>query len=287
MEYSKSSLVRITTRDSIELQGVLTEPRRRSRKAIIHVHGWVGNFHENKFIDSISEKVVAAGCAFFAFNNRGAGIVTDFIKRRARAVNYIRIGGSIEKFEDCVLDIEAAIDYLNRRGFKEIILQGHSLGCQKIIYYWHRIKDKRVKKLILLAPVDDVDYVKRKLGRRYQSSLLMARQRHRVESKAALPGHMEFYPLMTAAKFLDVGDPDSTAGGLLDRKGEMREVASVRLPLLAVFGSRDEYEARPELCLKNLAGKNEQCRTRLIRNAGHGFAGYERELATIVASWLN
>ena len=40
------------------------------------------------------------------------------------------------KFTDCLLDIEGAINYAKEKGYKDIILEGHSYGCNKVIYYY-------------------------------------------------------------------------------------------------------------------------------------------------------
>src|SRR4030042_6917217 len=151
----ESKFIRITTADGLELHGLLFEPNEKTTNALIHIHGWVGNFYENKFIDYIAKEAVSKGYAFLTFNNRGTGIITDLIKRKKSKVEYVKIGGSLEKFEDCIIDIKAVIDFVSKKGYKKIILQGHSLGCQKITFYQYKTKDKRIKGLILLAPVDD------------------------------------------------------------------------------------------------------------------------------------
>ena len=156
----KTSFQRITTKDGLELHGLLFEPDKKTSNALIYIHGWIGNFYENKFIDHIVKEVVLNGFAFLTFNNRGAGIINDFIKRKKSKVDYMRIGGSLEEFTDCIFDIKAAIDFLSERGYKKIILQGYSLGCQKATFYKYKTKDKRMKGLVLLAPVDDVSFTK-------------------------------------------------------------------------------------------------------------------------------
>ncbi|MEK0337625.1 MAG: hypothetical protein QQN41_09355, partial [Nitrosopumilus sp.] len=126
-----SELKRFKTKDNLELQGLLYEPKQKSLKAIIHIHGWVGNFYENLFIESIAKSALQKNIAFFTFNNRGAGIVTEFLKNKKRE----KIGGSLEIFEESIFDIEGAIDFLQKKGYTKITLQGHSLGCQKVVYY--------------------------------------------------------------------------------------------------------------------------------------------------------
>lgn len=280
-------LIRITTEEGLELQGMLFEPDKKSDKAIIHVHGWTGNFYENKFIDNIAKQVVSNGHAFLTFNNRGAGIIQDFIKRNKFKTEYVRIGGSLEKFEECLIDIKAAIDFLENRGYQQIILQGHSTGCQKITFYQHKAKDHRVKGLILLAPVDDVGFAKKSLGNKYQKALIIAKEMVKKKNgQSPVPKWMAFYPVLAADMFLNVADPDSLSGRIFDYSGKLVEIKQADCPILAVFGSDDEYETDPADKLIILKGiKN--CETKLITDSNHGFVNFEDILSQIIGNWLN
>lgn len=278
-------LVRIKTKDGLELQGLLFEPRVKTDQVIIHVHGWIGNFYENKFIDEIAEEVITRGIAFLTFNNRGAGIVQDFIERNKFNADYKRIGGSLEVFGDCLIDIKAAVDLMNSRGYREVVLQGHSLGCQKVTFYQSRKKDKRVKGLILLAPVDDVAFTKKHWGNKYKRALVIARKLLKQGEKS-VPAWMAFYPMLTPEMFLNVADPQSSSGRIFDYSGKLAEIQSIHIPVLAIFGSLDAYQANPSDKLKILKDKLEKCDTILVEKAGHGFVGYEKELSLYISKWL-
>ncbi len=278
---------RIATKDGLELHSLLFEPDRKTIKALIHIHGWVGNFYENKFIDYVAKEAVARGFAFLTFNNRGAGIINDFIKRKRSKVDYVRIGGSLEEFKDCIFDIKAAIDFLSRKGYKKIILQGHSLGCQKATFYKYKTKDRRVKSLVLLAPVDDVAFTKIMLKNKYRKSLAIAKQMvKKGESNSPVPKWMAFYQLLNAKMFLSVADPKSASGRIFDYSGELREIKDVNCPILVVFGSKDNYQAKPEEKLNILRENVKNCDIKLVKNSGHGFVDFEAKLAKIIGNWL-
>lgn len=283
----KTSFQRIIAKDGLELHGLLFEPDRKTTNALIHVHGWVGNFYENKFIDYIAKKAASKGFAFLTFNNRGAGILNDFIKRKGVKMNYVRIGGSLEEFKDCIIDIKATVDFLSKKGYKRIILQGHSLGCQKITYYQYRTKDKRVKALVLLAPVDDTGFVKRDLGKKYKKALGVAKEMvKKGKSNKPVPEWMAFYPLLNASMFLNIADTKSASGKLFDYSGNLKEIKSINCPKLALFGSKDEYQDNPSEKLKILKREVKNCNTKLIKGSSHGFVGFEENLSKIVSSWL-
>lgn len=283
----EASLQRITTKDGLELHGLLFEPNRRTNNALIHIHGWIGNFYENKFIDYVAKAAVSKRFAFLTFNNRGAGVITDFIKRKKTKVDYVRVGGSLEEFKDCIFDIKAAADFLSKKGYKKIILQGHSLGCQKATFYKYKTRDKRVKGLILLAPVDDVGFTQNKLKNKYIKSLSVAKEMVRNnKGDKPVPKWMAFYPLLNAKMFLNVADPKSSSGRLFDYSGNLKEIKNVNCPILAVFGSKDEYQSNSAEKLKILKENVKDCDIKLVTNAGHGFVGFEEKLSKLIGDWL-
>ncbi len=293
MENLKGELVRITTKDGLELHSLLFEPSRKVISALIHVHGWNGNLYENKFIDFVAKEVVGKGFAFLTFNNRGTGFITDLIRRKKGKVEYVKIGGSVERLEDCVIDIKATVDFLSKRGYKKIILQGHSTGCQKITLYQYRTRDKRVKGLIELAPVDDAALVKRLLGKKYEKSLKIVKSMIKEgKDEWPIPKWISFtnsygkIVMLTAKRYLDIADPQTLGGRLFDYSGKLKEIKNIGCPVLAIFGSKDEYEYKPEEKLKILMMNVKNCDIKLIKNASHGFVGFETNLSRLIGSWL-
>ena len=286
MEGLKGELVRIETKDKLELQGILYEPETKTDKILIHVHAWVGNFYENLFLDHIAKEAVSKGFAFLSYNNRGAGFVTDFIKKEKNKRGYFRSGGSTAKFEDSVLDISAGIDFVSKRGYNHVVLEGHSLGCQKSVFYQYKTQDKRVKGLVLLAPVDDIAYVKGLLGNKYDVQLKLAlKMVQDGQGEKPVPADMAFYPLMNARKYLDITDPMTIHGRIMDYSGALTELMQIKVPVLAVFGSKDDYDKKPKKTLKFLEDKL-SWDTILIENADHWFFGKEKEIGRAITSWL-
>lgn len=48
--------VRTRTPDNLILQGLLSEPAKKSDSVILHIHGMSGNFWENSFIKKMIEE---------------------------------------------------------------------------------------------------------------------------------------------------------------------------------------------------------------------------------------
>ncbi|MCK5473885.1 MAG: alpha/beta hydrolase [Candidatus Aenigmarchaeota archaeon] len=279
-------LVRIQTQDNLELQGLLYKPKIKTDKILIHIHALIGNFYENLFIDYIAKEVVSKGFAFLTYNNRGAGILGEFIKKEKTKRTHIQSGGSVEKFEDCIMDVGAGIDFAAKKGYDSVVLEGHSLGCQKIAYYRSETKDKRVKKMVFLAPVNDIAYVKRVLGEKYNEFLNIAKKlKNEGKGNELIPKEMAFYPMMTVDKYLDFVDPTTEHGKVLDYSGSLKCLKKINCPSLAIFGSDDDYEDQPEKTLSFLKNKF-SWDTELVCNADHWFFGKEIKLSKLISSGI-
>jgi len=150
MEYSKSTVdfVRFKASDDVELQGWLNNEA--SDIAVVHIHGMSGNGYENYFLDNLRAMYAEHDVSLFTIDSRGRGIISDF-----RQGDGWKHGGScFELFEESAHDIRGAIDYLKSLGKTRFILQGHSLGCTKVVNFVLSEDVDGVEKVILLAPTD-------------------------------------------------------------------------------------------------------------------------------------
>lgn len=146
MESINGKLVAFHSSDGLKLKGYLVTST-QNRATIVHIHGNVGNFYENDFISTMAERYNSAGFNFFSFNNRGHdGIAEAYLHGEL-----VYIGAAVENLEECVFDIEGAVKYASSLGSR-VILQGHSLGCLKILIYL--VAKKRPLDFILLSPSD-------------------------------------------------------------------------------------------------------------------------------------
>ncbi len=150
MESGKGKLVNFVNERKLELIGMLFEDEAALKKVIVvHVHGNYGNFYNNKFIWVMSKMYVDYGISFLSFNlSAHDGLAEGY---RDGELEYI--GGGVADYSESILDIQAAVAYVKKLGYKEIYLQGHSLGCDKIIEYILN-NDVLDIKVILLSPVD-------------------------------------------------------------------------------------------------------------------------------------
>ena len=124
----KTEICTFKTADNERLHGALFTPERPSDLALLFVHGVAMNFYLPPLF-TFGHELAARGFHSFVINTRGH----DWI---SRAGNLTKFGGSAyENLEDCLPDLDGALDYLNQQGYRRFILIGHSLGAIKSIIY--------------------------------------------------------------------------------------------------------------------------------------------------------
>lgn len=279
----KCELAKVTTSDGLALHGLLFEPE-SPQTAIIHVHGWTGNFYENEFIDLIAKEAVSKGIAFLSIETRGSGHVQEFI-RNSEHRRYVKIGGSLEVFEDCVKDINAFIKLLAGKGYNHFLLEGHSTGCQKIVFYTLKSKEPKIAGLILLEPTDDPEVSERLLGKRFHEAVRYARGKvDKGQPFASMPGWVPFGVQLSAQRFLSMSDPNSSEGSLFNYSGRLDNLKKISVPVLAIYGSGTQYQLDPKGKLKLLCETITNCES-LLLDCDHWFTGQEKRLAKSISSW--
>ena len=287
-------LVRFEATDGIDLTGLLYEPRRRTRRAAIFIHGMGGSF-EPRRSNILGEELSAAGIAFFPFNNRGSYLV----RRLGRA----RGGMAFELIRDCVPDIDGAVRELRRRGYRDITLIGHSTGANKIAVYDHRKKRSFVNRYVLVAGGDDTGLAFAHLGtqRRFAAALEKARAMIRARrGDELIPPSLSPAQPLTWRSYYDMANPDGDynvfpflevmRGIRLSRRPRFRHLRSIRKPALVLYGENDEYcyndVSRCVAILADAIGPKPNIELAIMKDADHGFAGKERELAQVIVEWL-
>ena len=71
----KGELVRITTKDGLELVGFFID--KKSDIAVLHFHGTSGDFYTHKFVEVEGEKLAKENISFLTANNRGHDVYAD------------------------------------------------------------------------------------------------------------------------------------------------------------------------------------------------------------------
>lgn len=282
----KQEFVRINSVDGVEQPGILYTPDEPTEKISIHVHGLNGNFYENKFLDTLAKAYTNNNYAFLTFNNRGSGFITELSTVDGSAI----IGGSLERFKDCLLDIGGVVDWVKEKGYKSIILQGHSYGCNKVLYYYHHKKDESIKKIVLLAPCDIPSEVKMFLG---EEEFKIAKEESTRLVNEGREDELIDFPVMANKKiaagtfyfdFLSGGENDfiKYSGGV---DGKSKILNDVDIPALIIFGSKDVCVlTEPIDIVKGYLENNiSNAKIHIIEDADHSYTNKYEELGEIIS----
>jgi len=289
----KGELVRITTKDGLELVGFFID--KKSDIAVLHFHGTSGDFYTHKFVEVEGEKLAKENISFLTANNRGHDVYADIRKHKNGKVEWTQIGGGFEKFEDCLLDIDAWIDFLIKRGIKKIILQGHSLS-QKILYYQYAKKNPNVIGQIHLSPQNDDGLMYYALGeKKYQEINKKIKQIIKEgRGNEVLPKEYSPVSYVTSAQMYHGYLTDYGAGTLTPyhnpQSKNWQVLEKTTDPLLVIFGSKDAYmkpssETAAKL-MKEKAKSAKSVMVKLIKGATHSYLCYEKELVEIIFDWI-
>jgi len=270
----QSTLVRIKTSDGVELQGLNFKGSGRAAHAVVmHLHGTWGNFYGNPFIDHFSDFYPRRGFSFLTGNNRGHD------------------EGSIgERFVDSTKDIQAWLEFAASQRYRWIILQGHSLGALKAVYYLqiHATPRSPIKGLILLSPFDVVAF--------YGSGDMSVREKRLQQVRAIAASNMEaLVPkdlfniwLISAGAYLDLADSNTRADIFPFRTGSLKNsiLSRLKIPTFAAIGG-DDFAAypSPKAELEQLS-ELQHVRAALVKGAPHNFADRESALLKELSPWL-
>ena len=140
-------LLSVVNGAGLVLDGIVFSPP-DARLAIVHVHGSLGNFYQQPFIRVFANRLARHGVAVLSFNLTGHDGVSEGYTPD-REMRYV--GGSLSKFETCLDDLDALLRFAGSI-CPRVVLQGHSLGCDRVLFYTQR-RATRIP-LILLSPCD-------------------------------------------------------------------------------------------------------------------------------------
>lgn len=277
----------IATRSGTVLNGVLF-PATGADTVVIAVTGVHGNFHSNPFYYNIGDTLSAAGIDFIYAQTRDAYGQVDSINERTGKAE--RLGSFDEDFTQAEEDVAAYLDHAERAGYKHIILAGHSLGANKLIYFLSKNPDPRVENFILISPANIkhmtsvVTSDQRRLVRRYVES---------GRGRELLP-----FPLLgwlpcladTAYQWLYTDTLDNVH---VEADGDFSQIERITKTGALIIGTLDRFTyGDPAGFLSNIndhmptARKNQLV---FIQNTGHTYQHEEQALAEsilgLVQTW--
>ncbi len=312
-------LISFKSPDGFILNGIIASPN--NPKAIfLYVHGLTSSFTSGyEILDTLKRKLEPLQIGVMAFNNRGYGLVNRFKKRDLRKKKGYRteiIGGVYEKFENCQHDIEGAVNFITTEFQKtksvlrldsrnnghdrsktetrlcDVIVCGISTGANKSVYYLSKKPNKRVSGLILLSPGSDIEA----FG---ENPKVLEKYRENAQKLIGLGKPDELlekvddqfpFSAKRMASLVNTEAPENTFP-YIDSKPNFKLFSKIIQPVLVIYGKDDEYikfDKKKALAIfKSQAKKAYSFSSNIIRGAGHGFDGYEKELSEHISHWIS
>ena len=230
--------------DGIELSGILYNGKEKNKKIILSIHGMASNCMKTR--DTIIAKNANENkIDYFCFNNRGSEIV-KYISKNINGKKEKQLAGTayedvLESYEDIV----GAILKLKELGYKDIYLQGHSLGYTKIVYTYNELLEEKetdilnsIKGVILLSLIDIPMAIKVYTGEKFEKYLKLAEEK---ENKLELMPTSSFIHPISVKTFLryvrDNKDIDFAKYG---RDNELKKLNNIKAPLFMRWGNDNE-----------------------------------------------
>jgi len=285
-------IVQVKTEDGLWLHGLYL-PAAKKETVFINIHGTASNFYEEDFIEFMAERFVPAGISMLSTNNRGNGTYDAWGKRT---------GAAVEIFEECLLDIDAWLDYVLQEGYSKVILSGHSLGTEKVVYYMSMGKYKnKINAVVLLAPADSARWRYYDKTYKVPATGETGREREELQVKIAqeminqgkgdeLMDRTSFAGLMpkTPKSLLNFrGEGIELLKALPFHSGKLETYSRISVPILAVIGDQHEYTGIPiKDALELMKKENPRTEAYQLKDCDHDFENREEELVELVLNFI-
>ena len=280
--------------DKVELVGLLHRPENKTDEVVISIHGMQSNCFKKRE-DILARVINNAGISYFAFNNRGSEIACYTKKTDGNKV--LNGGCAYEDVLDSYYDIKGAIEKMIKLGFTKIHLQGHSLGCTKIVYTYNRLKEEkyanldRINSIILLSLVDLVDLQKYDLGEeKYNEALNIAIEKEKNGKELELMPYEYFDHPISARSYLRYyrDNEDINFARFWDKEYNFPKINSINIPLFLRWGENDLVVQNLKDLIKLLNDKinNDKLDIGYIKDTDHGYTNKEEILGEEIVKFI-
>lgn len=290
-------LINFMATDGVNLEGILYKDSSNiSEKIILSVHGMTSNCFKKRDIE-IAKKANEKGIDYFAFNNRGSEIV-KYIEKETEGQPAKELAGTayedvLEGYEDIV----GAIIKLKELGYKNIYLQGHSLGCTKIVYTYNELINndeteilENIKGVILLSLVDIPMALKVYLRDNFKQYLDYAEKlEHENKIYEMMPRESFIHPISVKSFLRYARDNKDIDFANYGKDNELEKLNNIQVPLFMRWGNDNEMiiqQADELSTMVNNIITNENKNIDYIDGANHSYTGKEKELAEQIVEFV-
>lgn len=288
-------LIYFLATDGIKLDGLLYTSEKKTEDIILSIHG-MGSNCMKKRETTIAQVANANGIDYFCFNNRGSELV-KYTRRYTEGKREKTLGGtSYEDVLEGYEDITGAIIKLKELGYKNIYLQGHSLGCTKIVYTYNELKDEQdemlnnIKGIILNSLIDIPRALKIYLGDNFDKYLTYAEEREKEnKGNEIMPKEAFIHPISVKTFLRYARDNKEIDFAKFGEDQELKKLNNIEVPLFMRWGNVNEMIVQKAEELADIVNNiitNPYKDINYIDGANHSYEGKEEELAKQIIEFI-
>ena len=281
--------------DGIVLNGFLYQSKEITKKVILAVHGMSSNCLKQRD-DIIAKTANEEGISYFCFNNRGSELV-KYIRKNIDGKKEKMLGGtSYEDVLESYEDIVGAILKLKELGYEDIYLQGHSLGCTKIVYTYHELKEdedellKSIKGIILLSLIDIPGTLRIYLRDKLATYIDLAQEKEEAGlGKELMPKDAFIHPISVKTFLRYAKNNQEIDFAQYGKDTQLEKLNEIEVPLFMRWGNENEMILQKADELVDIVSniiQNPEKDIDYIDGADHGYAGKEEILAKQIINFI-
>lgn len=286
-----TKIIKFNATDGIILDGFLNKCQKNTNSILIQIHGMTSNCFKNRE-KVISNKVAELNIDTLCFNNRGSEIIKYCQKENGEKALQ---GTAYEDVEECFYDIVGAIKFAVDLGYKNIYLQGHSLGSTKIVYTYNKmLKEnnlylKYIKAIILLSLVDIPDIINTFTPKKFIELANVKEKENKLDELMPMETSIHPFSVKTFLRYAKYYENINFAQ-YNNENYNYEELNKIKVPLFMRWGSKQELITQDVNYLINTLKyklKNKTTDINYINGANHSYSGKEEILAKEIYEFIN
>lgn len=252
---------------------------------VIFIHGMCQTIIDNYFAIVCGKTLSENNIGFIYTHNRGHSIENDILMKDG---TYARYGCMYEIFEDCIYDIDLAIQTARDKGYKKYILMGHSYGCNKVIYYYYKKHPDILGMILASAP----DIVGLQLYRQKDYKELIKEAKENIDNSnenKLLSNIIEDYMYMSSKTYYNWFNENSNLDNLpvMGNSDNWYQFESINVPILTFSGTEETDNYLHLDLLKEKAKECSKFEYKYIDHANHFYANKENDITNLILKWID
>ncbi len=266
------------TKDNLKLQGTYFDSEKKD-VCVLFVHGQAQSILDNEFACVWGKYLSSNGRSFLYGHNRGYDFINCMVNKEG---NFVYNGATFEIFEDSLKDIDLWVNKIKELGYKKVILLGHSLGCNKVLYYISKYQEN-IDGVIFASAPDMVGITKKE--EKYFNELY--NEAINSEDNKLLSKLLCGTDYISAATFINENTEDNPIDNFpIERNPKVfNQLSTVTIPVLSLCGSNEYPTYLKQELLKEKAINCTDYTFKIIENTNHLYQNKEEEVSLLILNW--